>query len=132
MVTDFKGCHRTGKINHQALREFAGRCKAIGGNYCRFSCDNSEPKSIIDQMVESLEKAREEEHFKWVTTTRMQAHQPTQVTPVPNLLLAGAHTKTDVAVWSIEGAVESGRRAAKVVCEEKYVKYTLGRHPTLQ
>ena len=63
MVADFKDRHRTGKINHQSLREFAGRCKAIGGNYCRFSCDNSEPKSIIDQMVESLEKAREEEHF---------------------------------------------------------------------
>jgi hypothetical protein len=29
--------------------------------------------------------------------------------------LAGAHTQTDVDVWSIEAAVESGRRAAKVI-----------------
>lgn len=30
-----------------------------------------------------------------------------------NLLLAGAHTKTEADVWSIEAAVESGRRAAR-------------------
>jgi hypothetical protein len=29
--------------------------------------------------------------------------------------LAGAHTKTQAQVWSIEGAVESGRRAAKAI-----------------
>ena len=57
---------------------------------------------------------------KWVNTTTTQPHQPTQATPVPNLLLAGAHTKTEVDVWSIEAAVESGRRAAQVV--EPHVK----------
>jgi uncharacterized protein with NAD-binding domain and iron-sulfur cluster len=51
---------------------------------------------------------------KWVNRTNNQQYLPTQATPVPNLVLAGAHTKTDVDVWSIEAAVESGRRAAKV------------------
>lgn len=51
---------------------------------------------------------------KWVNRVGNQAFLPTQVTPVINLALAGAHTKTDVDVWSIEAAVESGRRAAKV------------------
>jgi uncharacterized protein with NAD-binding domain and iron-sulfur cluster len=50
---------------------------------------------------------------KWVTTTNTQPFLPSQITPVPNLFLAGAHTRTEVDVWSIEGAVESGRRAAK-------------------
>jgi len=50
---------------------------------------------------------------KWVNTTNTQPHQPDQVTPVPNLFLAGAHTKTEADVWSIEAAVESGRRAAR-------------------
>lgn len=50
---------------------------------------------------------------KWVTTTNTQPHQPDQATGVPNLFLAGAHTRTEVDVWSIEGAVESGRRAAR-------------------
>lgn len=50
---------------------------------------------------------------KWVTTTHTQAYLPDQKTSIPNLFLAGAHTKTAVDVWSIEGAVESGRRAAQ-------------------
>jgi hypothetical protein len=37
-----------------------------------------------------------------------------QVTPVQNLALAGAHTRTDIDVWSIEAAVESGWRAAQL------------------
>ena len=52
---------------------------------------------------------------KWVTTTNTQPYLPRQKTPVPNLLLAGAHTRTEVDVWSIEGAVESGRRAAQAI-----------------
>lgn len=51
---------------------------------------------------------------KWVNTTHNQAYLPNQKTTVPNLALAGAHTKTSVDVWSIEAAVESGKRAAKV------------------
>ena len=52
---------------------------------------------------------------KWVNTTNNQPYLPTQATPVRNLVLAGAHTKTQVDVWSIEAAVESGRRAAQVI-----------------
>lgn len=51
---------------------------------------------------------------KWVNTTENQDCQPAAATPVPNLSLAGAHTRTAADVWSIEGAVESGRRAAQV------------------
>jgi hypothetical protein len=50
---------------------------------------------------------------KWVTTTNTQQWLPRQSTPVSNLFLAGAHTRTEADVWSIEGAVESGRRAAR-------------------
>ena len=52
---------------------------------------------------------------KWVNTTNTQAYLPAQKTTVPNLFLAGAHTKTQAQVWSIEGAVESGRRAAQAI-----------------
>ncbi len=52
---------------------------------------------------------------KWVTTTKTQPYLPNQHTPVRNLFLAGAHTRTEVDVWSIEGAVESGRRAARAI-----------------
>ena len=50
---------------------------------------------------------------KWVNTANNQPFLPTQTTPVPNLFLAGAHTRTQADVWSIEAAVESGRRAAR-------------------
>lgn len=52
---------------------------------------------------------------KWVNTTRTQAFQPPQATAVPNLVLAGAHTQTQADVWSVEAAVESGRRAAQAI-----------------
>ncbi len=52
---------------------------------------------------------------KWVNTTTTQRFMPTQTTPVSNLFLAGAHTRTQAHVWSIEGAVESGRRAAQAL-----------------
>ncbi len=52
---------------------------------------------------------------KWVNSTTTQPFVPSQITPVSNLFLAGAHTTTQAHVWSIEGAVESGRRAAKAI-----------------
>jgi hypothetical protein len=52
---------------------------------------------------------------KWVTSTTTQHAMPPQITPVANLFLAGSHTRTQAHVWSIEGAVESGRRAAKAI-----------------
>jgi hypothetical protein len=52
---------------------------------------------------------------KWVNSTHTQPFQPTQATPVTNLVLAGAHTRTAANVWSIEAAVESGRRAAQLI-----------------
>lgn len=55
------------------------------------------------------------EQPKWVMSNHTQPYLPQQTTPVPNLLLAGAHTRTDADIWSIEGAVESGRRAVRAL-----------------
>jgi hypothetical protein len=52
---------------------------------------------------------------KWVTITHTQPFMPQQTTPVANLFLSGAHTRTQAHVWSIEGAVESGRRTARAI-----------------
>lgn len=62
---------------------------------------------------------------KWVNTTNTQKYMPSQKTTIPNLVLAGAHTKTSVDVWSIEAAVESGKLAAKVYEPEVEV---IGQH----
>jgi hypothetical protein len=58
---------------------------------------------------------------KWVTTTHTQAYLPNQTTSIPNLFVAGAHTRTTTDVWSIEAAVESGRRAARAIDPEVQV-----------
>ena len=63
MVEDFKQRHRRGKVEVEAVRVFAKFCSKFGGNYNRFSCDNSSPLSIIDQMVNALDKARAESRF---------------------------------------------------------------------
>jgi hypothetical protein len=51
---------------------------------------------------------------KWVNTNHTQRYMPEQKTSFSNLVLAGSHTKTEVDVWSIEGAVESGKKAVKI------------------
>lgn len=52
----------------------------------------------------------------------MGPYRPPQKTEIPNLFLAGAHTKTDANVWSIGGAIESGRKAAKLIDNSIVVK----------
>lgn len=51
---------------------------------------------------------------KWVTTTKT-VNRPTQKTSFNNLFLSGAHTKTSVELWSMEGAVESGKRTVRAM-----------------
>lgn len=50
---------------------------------------------------------------KWVNTLETHNYRPDQKSNIPNLLLGGAHTKTTVDIWSMEGAVESGKFVAE-------------------
>jgi uncharacterized protein with NAD-binding domain and iron-sulfur cluster len=52
------------------------------------------------------------EEPKWVNSVGSRKHHPKTLTSFPNLLLAGSHTETNADLWSMEGACESGRRAA--------------------
>mgnify|MGYP000573351674 CR=1 FL=1 len=63
MVEDFKFRHRGGKVDPASVAPFLKFAAKLGGNYNRFSCDNSNPQSIIDQMAKSLDKARSENRF---------------------------------------------------------------------
>lgn len=63
MVEDFKTRHRAGEVKVEVIEPFRRFCLKLGGNYNRYSCDNSEPTSIIDQMYHALEKARAEGRF---------------------------------------------------------------------
>jgi DNA invertase Pin-like site-specific DNA recombinase len=63
MVVDFKDRHRGGEVDAEALRPLLKYADKLAGDYNRYSCDNSDPKSIIDQLVNVLEKARQENRF---------------------------------------------------------------------
>ncbi len=63
MVEDFKHRHRTGQVDPKPLPALLKRCPKLAGAYNRFSCDNSSPNSIIDQLIHGLDKARQEDRF---------------------------------------------------------------------
>jgi len=63
MVEDFKHRHRGGQIDIQGFAKILKTGVKLAGNYDRYSCDNSSPNSIIDQMANSLRKARDENRF---------------------------------------------------------------------
>jgi hypothetical protein len=63
MVDEFKVRHRTGTVDPGQAKVFLKICPKIGGNYNRYSCDNSSPTSITDQMVNAFRKAHEEGRF---------------------------------------------------------------------
>ena len=63
MVEDFKLRHRTGQVDPEPLQRLLKHCPKLAGDYNRYSCDNSSPKSIVDQMVNSLDKSHQEDRF---------------------------------------------------------------------
>ena len=58
---------------------------------------------------------------KWVTNIYNQKERPEVKTEFSNLYLGGSHIKTSIEVWSMEGAVESGKMVANEVLK-KYSK----------
>lgn len=58
---------------------------------------------------------------KWVNTINTKKILPEIKTGISNLYLAGAHTKTTADIWSMEAAVESGRKAADYISNERTV-----------
>lgn len=58
---------------------------------------------------------------KWINTGHNIKYQPTAQTSFENLLLAGAHVRNSTDLYSMEGAAESGRRAADLIHSTKTV-----------
>lgn len=51
----------------------------------------------------------EQVNRKWVNNIYNEQYRPSQKTRYKNLFLSGAHTKTTMNIWSMEGAIESGK-----------------------
>jgi uncharacterized protein with NAD-binding domain and iron-sulfur cluster len=66
---------------------------------------------------------------KWVNSTQTQEFQPTSITSINNLYLAGAHTKTYADLYSMEAAVESGKRVADIISHSNTVNANNAKYP---
>ena len=64
---------------------------------------------------------QEQKNEKWVNNIYNEKFRPVQKTEYDNLFLSGAHTKTSINIWSMEGAVESGKITANYILD-KYNK----------
>jgi len=58
---------------------------------------------------------------KWVNNISNEEFRPEQSTEYSNLYLGGSHTKTSINIWSMEGAVESGKLVSNLILK-KYNK----------
>ncbi len=63
MVDDFKHRHRTGLVAVDAINAFLLIVKYLASGYARFSCNNSKPTSVVDQINNILDKAASEKRF---------------------------------------------------------------------
>ncbi len=63
MVEDFKQRHRGASVIVETVKVFLTISAKLAGSYNRFSCDNSSPTSVLDQMVNGLAKAKSEGRF---------------------------------------------------------------------
>jgi DNA invertase Pin-like site-specific DNA recombinase len=63
MVADFKHRHRGGEVPFEQIRALQRICPMVAGAYERYSCSHSTPNSIVDQLMNSLDRACEEGRF---------------------------------------------------------------------
>ena len=54
---------------------------------------------------------------KWANNINTIQYRPKSITPISNLVIAGAYTNTTTGIYSMESATESGKIAAKTVCK---------------
>jgi hypothetical protein len=67
---------------------------------------------------------------KWSNTTHTQAYQPSPQTSFTNFILAGSHTHISADLWSMEGAAESGRKAALLLdSKRKHAHFIVHKPP---
>jgi len=70
---------------------------------------------------EFINNKQEQVNKKWVNNINNEQFRPPQITSYNNLFLSGAHTKTTINIWSMEGAIESGKITANYILN-KYNK----------
>jgi hypothetical protein len=66
--------------------------------------------------INPINKQLEQSNKKWITNVFNEEFRPSQkIENISNLYIGGAHTKTSISVWSMEGAVESGKIVSNLI-----------------
>lgn len=65
---------------------------------------------------------------KWANNKYTQQYRPGTLTKISNLFLAGAYSNTSISTHGMEGAVESGKKAAKHVLETANISSNIFLH----
>lgn len=74
--------------------------------------------------INPINKQLEQSNKKWITNVFNEEYRPSQkIENISNLYIGGAHTKTSISVWSMEGAVESGKIVSNLILN----KYNLSK-----
>jgi len=68
-----------------------------------------------------IDGKQEQNNKKWVNNIYNEQYRMSQDTEYDNLFLAGAHTKTTINLWTMEGAIESGKITTNLILD-KYSK----------
>lgn len=66
----------------------------------------------------NINDKQESKSEKWVNNIYNEPYRPEQATEYINLFLSGAHTKTTINIWSMEGAVESGKITSNLILDK--------------
>ena len=65
---------------------------------------------------------------KWANNVNTRQHRPNSVTPIKNMFLGGVATSSTISIFSMEGAAESGKKAAIALCEHDNKKQDIFLH----
>jgi len=68
-----------------------------------------------------IDGKQEQNNKKWANNIYNEQYRMSQATDYDNLFLSGAHTNTTINLWSMEGAVESGKITSNLILD-KYDK----------
>ncbi len=76
------------------------------------------------------ENILKQKNKKWINNIYNEEYRLSQKTNYKNLYLSGAHTKTSIGIWSMEGAVESGKLASNLILKYDNAIYYKHKDPT--
>lgn len=115
------------EIIHQIIRSKSLQKLLIDTNGSEFSLTSSDITYSeiwyewdVDPKTHQLEQLNK----KWVTNIYNQKSRPDANTEILNLYLGGSHCNTSIEVWSMEGAVESGKKVANTISQKYNISPT--------